>query len=48
MIEHILRRYLRERKHAQMHNLDLKRINDAAAELNIEAADVLDYQASDE
>ena len=48
MIELILRRYLRERKRVRMHNLDLRRINDAAAKLNAEAADVLEYQAGDE
>jgi metal-responsive CopG/Arc/MetJ family transcriptional regulator len=47
-IERILRGYLRERARAAAHARDLARINDAAERLNLEAADVLDYQASTE
>ena len=44
-IERVLRRYLRERARAAAHARDLARINLAAARLNAEAADVLEYQA---
>ena len=47
-IEHVLRRYLRERARAAAHARDLARINGAADRLNAEAADVLHYQASTE
>jgi metal-responsive CopG/Arc/MetJ family transcriptional regulator len=47
-IERVLRRYLRERARAALHAQDLERINRAADRLNLEAADVLDYQASEE
>ncbi len=48
MIEHILRRYLAQRTRQEIHARDLKKINDAADELNAEAADVLDYQVSED
>jgi metal-responsive CopG/Arc/MetJ family transcriptional regulator len=44
-IEAVLRRYLRQRARARIHAQDLERINNAADELNAEAADVLEYQA---
>ena len=47
-IESVLRRYIREKRRAQVHAQDLDRINRAADKLNSEAADVLDYQASDD
>ena len=47
-IERVLRRYLRERAKAAVQARDLKRINNAADRLNVEAAEVLDYQASGE
>jgi len=47
-IESVLRRYLRERAKAALHARDLERINNAADRLNLEAAEVLDYLASDE
>ncbi len=47
-IEHVLRRYLRERAKAAVEARDLERINKAAERLNLEAAEVLDYQASGE
>ncbi len=47
-IEHVLRRYLRERAKAAVEARDLERINNAAERLNLEAAEVLDYQASGE
>jgi metal-responsive CopG/Arc/MetJ family transcriptional regulator len=47
-IESVLRRYIREKRRAQVHAQDLDRINRAADQLNSEAADVLDYQASDD
>jgi metal-responsive CopG/Arc/MetJ family transcriptional regulator len=43
-IERILRRYLRDRRRRALHARDLGRINRAAERLNLEAADVLDYQ----
>ncbi|MFI5092851.1 MAG: ribbon-helix-helix domain-containing protein [Candidatus Acidiferrum sp.] len=46
-IERVLRRYLRERSRAALHARDLARINRAADQLNLEAAEVLEYQASD-
>lgn len=48
VIERVLRRFLRERMRAETHARDLERINRAADGLNAEAADVLDYQASEE
>jgi hypothetical protein len=44
----VLRRYLRERAKAAVQARDLKRINNAAERLNLEAAEVLDYQVSGE
>jgi metal-responsive CopG/Arc/MetJ family transcriptional regulator len=44
LIEHILRRYLREHARARLQARDLEQLNRAADELNAEAADVLDYQ----
>ena len=48
VIERVLRRYLREKERATREARDLKLINDAAESLNLEAAEVLDYQAGDE
>jgi metal-responsive CopG/Arc/MetJ family transcriptional regulator len=48
VIERVLRRFLRERARAELQARDLERINRAADGLNAEAADVLDYQASEE
>jgi metal-responsive CopG/Arc/MetJ family transcriptional regulator len=45
-IESVLRRYLLERERAAVHSRDLERINHAADQLNDEAADVMEYQAS--
>jgi metal-responsive CopG/Arc/MetJ family transcriptional regulator len=47
-IEHVLRKYLRDRARTALHARDLARINRAADGLNLEASDVLDYQASSE
>ena len=47
-IERVLRRYLRQRAKAALQARDLERINNAADRLNLEAAEVLDYQASGE
>ena len=46
-IERVLRRYLRERSRAALNARDLERINRAADRLNLEAAEVLEYQATD-
>ena len=46
-IEDVLRRYLRERTRTVIQARDLERLNAAAARLNSEAADVLEYQAID-
>ena len=46
-IERVLRKYLRDQNKAALHARDLARINRAAEQLNREAADVLDFQASD-
>jgi metal-responsive CopG/Arc/MetJ family transcriptional regulator len=48
VIEHVLRRYLREKERTAREARDLRLINDAAESLNLEAAEVLDYQAGDE
>ncbi len=48
VIERILRRYLRERARAAAQVRDLALLNDAADSLNLEAAEVLDYQVADE
>ena len=47
-IERVLRRYLRARERRALQARDLQRINQAAARLNSEAADVLEYQAPEE
>jgi metal-responsive CopG/Arc/MetJ family transcriptional regulator len=47
-IELVLRGYLRERAKAALQARDLEHINKAADRLNLEAAEVLDYQASGE
>jgi metal-responsive CopG/Arc/MetJ family transcriptional regulator len=44
-IEHILRKFLRDRRRAALHARDLLRINRSADRLNREAEDVLDYQS---
>ena len=44
----MLRKYLRDRARTALHARDLARINTAADSLNLEASDVLDYQASRE
>lgn len=46
-IERVLRRYLRERSRAALHARDLAQINRAADRLNLEAAEVLEYQSAD-
>ena len=45
-IERVLGKYLRDRARAARHARDLARINRAAGRLNLEAEEVLDYQAS--
>jgi metal-responsive CopG/Arc/MetJ family transcriptional regulator len=47
-IERVLRRYLRYHQRAEVQRQDLRRLNGAAKQLNIEAADVLEYQAPEE
>jgi len=47
-IERVLRKYLRDRARAAVHARDLQRINRAAQRLNGEAAEVLQYQISEE
>jgi metal-responsive CopG/Arc/MetJ family transcriptional regulator len=47
-IEHVLRSYFRERTRRAKHARDLERINAAADRLNLEAAEVLEYQTSEE
>jgi metal-responsive CopG/Arc/MetJ family transcriptional regulator len=47
-IERVLREYFRERARRKVHAQDLERINAAADRLNLEAADVLEYQAVEE
>jgi metal-responsive CopG/Arc/MetJ family transcriptional regulator len=46
-IERVLRGYFRERARRKTHARDLERINAAADRLNLEAADVLAYQAAE-
>jgi len=46
-IERVLRDFLRERARAAVQARDLERINAAAGRLNLEAADVLEYQISE-
>lgn len=48
VIEKVLRQYLREKARAAIQARDIELINAAADRLNAEAADVLDYQVSDE
>jgi metal-responsive CopG/Arc/MetJ family transcriptional regulator len=48
VIERVLRQYLREHGKAAAESRDLALLNDAADRLNMEAADVLDYQAPGE
>jgi len=47
-IEDVLRGYFRERIRRKAHARDLERINAAADRLNLEAAEVLEYQAAEE
>jgi metal-responsive CopG/Arc/MetJ family transcriptional regulator len=47
VIEQVLRSYFRERSRRKIHARDLERINAAADRLNREAADVLEYQATE-
>jgi metal-responsive CopG/Arc/MetJ family transcriptional regulator len=47
IIEHVLRRYLSGQARARIQARDLEQLNRAADVLNTEAADVLDYQASE-
>jgi len=47
-IERVLRQYLRAKMRAEANARDLERINQAADRLNSEAADVLDYQATED
>ena len=48
LIERILRGYLFERARAAINARDLEKINQAADQLNTEAADVMDYQPTEE
>jgi metal-responsive CopG/Arc/MetJ family transcriptional regulator len=48
VVERVLRQYLRERAKSAAEARDLALLNDAADRLNLEAADVLDYQDADE
>ena len=48
VIERVLSQYLRERAKSAVEARDLALLNEAADRLNMEAADVLDYQAADE
>jgi metal-responsive CopG/Arc/MetJ family transcriptional regulator len=47
-IERILRRFLRDKARAEAQARDLERINRGAERLNQEAADVLQYQATED
>lgn len=47
-IEHVLRKYFRERTRRRINAADVERINAAADQLNAEAADVLEYQVSED
>lgn len=47
-IESVLRKYLRDRRRAKIHARDLDLLNQAADRLNVEAEDVLEYQAQGE
>ena len=48
VIERVLRRYLRDRARASEQRRDLLLLNEGADDLNLEAADILDYHAADE
>jgi len=48
VIEKVLRQFLREKARAAIQARDLELINAAADRLNAEAADILDYQVSEE
>jgi metal-responsive CopG/Arc/MetJ family transcriptional regulator len=48
LIERVLRKYFRDRARKEVQARDLERINAAADRLNSEAADVLEYQSSEE
>jgi metal-responsive CopG/Arc/MetJ family transcriptional regulator len=45
VIERILRLHFRQRSRRKVHARDLERVNAAATRLNLEAEDVLTYQA---
>jgi metal-responsive CopG/Arc/MetJ family transcriptional regulator len=47
-IEHVIRNYFRERSRTKTPARDLERINAVADRLNLEAAEVLDYQAAED
>jgi len=47
-IERVLRGYLKRRAKAALHARDLQLLNKAAGRLNVEAAEVLEYQSPDE
>ena len=47
-IERVLRGYLKNRARAALQARDLQLLNKAADRLNVEAAEVLEYQSSDE
>jgi metal-responsive CopG/Arc/MetJ family transcriptional regulator len=47
-IERVLRRYLRDRAKVALEAQDLERLNNGADRLNREAAEILEYQASEE
>ncbi len=44
IIEHILRKFLVARKKSPLRGRDLRQLNRVAAQLNLEASDVLEYQ----
>jgi len=48
IIEQVLRRFFRERHRRRVSARDLERLNAAAERLNLEAEDVLRYQAWEE
>jgi predicted transcriptional regulator len=48
VIERILSQFLLERKKGTLHARDLQQINRAASWLNLEAAEVLEYQSIEE
>ena len=47
-IEQVLQNYLRERIRRKVHARDLARINAHADRLNLEAADVLEYESAED